>query len=142
MDKAERCKVLTSSYNSGQLIKIGKQIKGRRKELRMSSQQLADQLGISKRQVFRIENGSSDAYIRTVLKIADALNCNPSYLLCDDTRMTPEEMIRSAIMRADVKELIHLYNTYSEITRLIGDHLTNLMKHQNSKQVSNHDDCD
>ena len=49
--------------------------------------------------------------------------------------MSEEEMIRSAIMRTDVKELIHLYNTHSGIVRLIGDYLTSLMKHQKRPQV-------
>ena len=127
--------MLTSAFNSEQLIKIGQQIKGRRKELRMSSQQLADQIGLSRRQVFRIEKGSSDTNISTLLHISEVLQCNPSYLLCDQTAMSEEEMIRSAILRTDVRELIHLYNTHSGIVRLIGDYLTSLMKHQKRPQV-------
>lgn len=61
---------------------IGKRIKQRRKELKMSADDLAEKLGKNRSTIFRYENGDIEKFPLDVLEpIAKALLTTPQYLM-------------------------------------------------------------
>ena len=63
------------SENSDVLLrKIGLRILRRRQELGLTQQQVADRLGVSATNITRIEHGEQNLTIRTLVKLADALD--------------------------------------------------------------------
>ena len=63
---------------------IGRKIKHKRKELKLSLQCLADKVQKSKAHIYEIEESKSDPQISTVVNIAEALGV-PSLYLIDDS---------------------------------------------------------
>jgi transcriptional regulator with XRE-family HTH domain len=51
-------------------------IRERRKELKLTQQQVADRLGISQQVIARIESGASNMTVATLARIADALEAD------------------------------------------------------------------
>lgn len=67
-------------------------MKARRKELRMTMQQLADAAGTTKATISRLESGKIDKFDSDKLaKIAQALKCSPLYLLAQCDTPYPED---------------------------------------------------
>ena len=64
-------------------IHIGKKIKYLRLRQQKTQQQIADECGISKSLLSKIENGQTSSAIATLAKIAKALNVSLSWLLED-----------------------------------------------------------
>lgn len=62
---------------------LGKEIRRRRKRLRMTQRTLASQAGISLSFLGHIERGSRKASVETLVGIAIALDASMSDLLCD-----------------------------------------------------------
>ena len=58
---------------------IGERIKKRRRELKMSQEELAETLGVTYQQVQRYENGMNKLNVENVQTVADALNMPVSY---------------------------------------------------------------
>lgn len=64
-------------------MSLGKRLKDRREQLRMTQSQLADLLGITKGAVGNYENGVSSPKEEILLKIFDVLKVEPNYLFQD-----------------------------------------------------------
>ena len=62
---------------------IGKKIKHKRKILKLSLQDLADRAGVSKGYIYQIEEGRSDATVKTIKSIANYLEVPTMYLIED-----------------------------------------------------------
>lgn len=63
-------------------MKIGDRIKARRKELKMSADELAARIGKDRSTIFRYEKGDIEKLPLDILEpIADALNTSPQYLM-------------------------------------------------------------
>ncbi len=61
---------------------VGKRIKQRRKSMKMSADQLAERVGVSRSTIFRYEKGDIEKVGPDVLKgIAKVLNTTPSFLM-------------------------------------------------------------
>ena len=60
---------------------IGLRIMQRRKQLRIKQSVLAELIGVSDNQISNIENGKSFPRLNSFLKICQALQCDPNYLL-------------------------------------------------------------
>jgi transcriptional regulator with XRE-family HTH domain len=58
---------------------IGERIKKRRKELKISQEELAEILGVTYQQVQRYENGRNRLNVENIQMIADALSVSVSY---------------------------------------------------------------
>lgn len=66
--------------NNDFYLKLGKQIKQRRRQLGLSQQELAEKLGISLNFIGKIEVAFSKPSLDTLIKIADGLNLTVSDL--------------------------------------------------------------
>lgn len=66
--------------NNDFYLKLGKQIKQRRRQLGLSQQELAEKLGISLNFMGKIEVAFSKPSLDTLIKIADGLNLTVSDL--------------------------------------------------------------
>ena len=63
-------------------MNIGQRIKGRRKELKMSADELADKIGKDRSTIYRYEKGDIENLPLDILKpIASALSTTPQYLM-------------------------------------------------------------
>ena len=60
---------------------FGKTVRKRRKELKMSQEDLAHVAGINQSHIGQIERGLKSASLTTIGRIAKALNCSPALLL-------------------------------------------------------------
>jgi transcriptional regulator with XRE-family HTH domain len=66
---------------SDEIIKnIGKKLKQRRIDLRLTQVQLSDLIGIEDSALRRIETGRTNPTIKTLLKLTNALSIDVSYL--------------------------------------------------------------
>lgn len=64
-----------------QYIVMGQRMKSRRKELKITQSQLAEDIGISKNYVSSIETGNETPSLDTFIRICNRLNVTPDYLL-------------------------------------------------------------
>lgn len=74
-------------------MNVGEKIKLRRKELKISADDLADAVGVSRSTIFRYEKGDIEKVGPEVLKkIADKLRISPAELMgwSDETSVEPE----------------------------------------------------
>lgn len=70
-------------------MNTGERIKALRNELKMTQEELGEKVGLQKSAIAKYENGRVVNLKRSMIaKLADALNCAPSYLMCMDD---PEE---------------------------------------------------
>ena len=65
---------------------IGKRISFRRKELRLTQEELSDLTGISINQISNLENSHSVPTIDSILKLSKALGTTPDYFLLGITK--------------------------------------------------------
>ena len=65
------------------LALLGAVIRARRKALKLSQEALADQAGIDRSHMGKIERGERNVTLLNVAKLAHALSCKPSDLLVD-----------------------------------------------------------
>ena len=72
---------------------IGLRIKNRRKELGMTQAQLGEILGVSNSMVAQYETGSRKPKLETIKKVADALKCDPYYLLWGEKAYSRETVV-------------------------------------------------
>lgn len=63
--------------------KVGLRIRVRRTELQMKQSELAEKTGFIIQHISKFERGVARLGIDQLVKIADALDCSPSYLLKD-----------------------------------------------------------
>lgn len=63
------------------LVRLGRAVRVRRQELKMSQEALADVAGVDRSHMGKIERGERNVTILNILKIAKALGCRASELL-------------------------------------------------------------
>ena len=66
------------------VVKIGQSVRARRSKRFMTQQQLASAAGISARQLVRIERDEVEPRFSTILKLAEALEVEPSELVDEE----------------------------------------------------------
>lgn len=77
-------KRISANHDSdGVLVLLGNAVRNRRKELKISQEELAALAGIERAHMGRIERGERNVTILNAVKIADAFNCRLSELLAD-----------------------------------------------------------
>lgn len=64
-----------------QFVDMGMRIKIRRKELKMTQLQLAEEVGISNNHLSAIENGNDLPRLENFVRICECLNTRPDFLL-------------------------------------------------------------
>lgn len=97
------------------IVNTGEIIKARRKELRMTQQQLADAIGTHKATISRYESGYIDKLpAETLTPIARALQCSPLFLIGVDPIPGEEELAK---MYAEREEIIEAYEMAPESVR-------------------------
>jgi len=82
-------------------VTIGEKIKARRKELKMTTEELGRLIGVQRSAITKYEKGRVDLKSRQIQQIADALQINPVLLLSDDEdfELTPDEEHLIAVYR-------------------------------------------
>lgn len=98
------------------MAEIGKRIKQRREELKITQEELASKLGYkNKSTITKIENGVNDIVQSKVCEFAKALNTTPAYLMSwtEEPKITTHDKAASLSVkiRNDV-EAIELLETY------------------------------
>jgi len=73
------------------LLHLGQGIRARRKILGHSQEALAGLAGIERAHMGKIERGERNVTILNVLRIAQALECQPSDLLLDAEQLQPDD---------------------------------------------------
>ena len=66
------------------IVKIGQSLKAKRSKRFMTQEQLASAAGISARQLVRIERDEVEPRFSTILKLAEALEVEPSELVDEE----------------------------------------------------------
>ena len=88
---------------------VGQRIKQRRKELKMSADELGSRLGVNRSTVFRYENGFIEKLPIDILKpIAQALQTTPQHLMgweSEDKQKQPAESELSDIKKAFIQKV-------------------------------------
>lgn len=118
--KVERRPGVYDIYNSAgdcieTIVNTGEIIKARRKELRMTQQQLADAIGTHKATISRYESGYIDKLPAEALTpIAHALQCSPLFLIGVDPIPGEEELAK---MYSEREEIIDAYEMAPESVR-------------------------
>jgi transcriptional regulator with XRE-family HTH domain len=75
---------VSGKTDKDQLLKlVGAAIRARRKALDLSQEALADQAGIDRSHMGKIERGERNVTVLNLAKLAMALACHPSQLLSD-----------------------------------------------------------
>ncbi|RJQ29754.1 XRE family transcriptional regulator [Candidatus Parcubacteria bacterium] len=69
--------------NNHVLVDLGNAIKTRRKDMLKSQEELADDSGVERSHMGKIERGERNVTLLNLLRIAKALKCHPSDLLKD-----------------------------------------------------------
>lgn len=65
------------------LIRVGAAIRAKRKALEVSQEELADNVGMDRSHMGRIERGERNVSLINIIRIARALDCVPSEILKD-----------------------------------------------------------
>ena len=87
---------------------IGALIRGRRKELGLSLEQLAEMVGVSYQQIQRYENGGSMLNVENVQRIAKALKMPVTVLFEVDGTMTGS-VVTTPLFTDDEKKLLKCF---------------------------------
>ncbi|TYS68691.1 helix-turn-helix transcriptional regulator [Sutcliffiella horikoshii] len=72
---------------------IGKRIRTKRKERKLSAEELGNRVGVSKSFISKVETGKSKASVEFLNKISDVLNTPISYFL-DEFKEEPDEELK------------------------------------------------
>ena len=101
---------------------IGEKIKARRKELKMTTEELGRLIGVQRSAITKYEKNRVDLKSKQIQEIANALDINPALLLSDDPlELSPEE-----------EHLLSLWCGANEQAR--SDVIDLLEKHQRKKE--------
>jgi transcriptional regulator with XRE-family HTH domain len=89
---------------------LGKRVRGRRQQLKMTQTQLATAAGMNQGDVSKIERGEIQQTTK-VVQLAKALDCNPVWMATGDGEMTaavgqPERQGRTPLRKGDVFEAL------------------------------------
>lgn len=110
-------------------MNVGERIKQRRKSMKMSADQLAERVGVSRSTIFRYEKGDIEKVGPDVLKgIAKALNTTPSFLMgWDDIQESKSKDL----------EIISIYNELqTPRQKKVLTYADNQLKEQRSEENS------
>ena len=84
----------------GDLMTIGQRIHQKRKEMRMSANELAKKLGKDRSTIYRYENGEIEKFPLDILEpIAKALNTTPAYLMGWEGKEKDNNTIADIVVR-------------------------------------------
>ena len=101
---------------------IGEKIKARRKELKMTTEELGRLIGVQRSAITKYEQNRVDLKSKQIQEIANALDINPALLLSDDPlELSPEE-----------EHLLSLWRGANDQAR--SDCIDLLEKHQRKKE--------
>lgn len=101
---------------------IGEKIKARRKELKMTTEELGRLIGVQRSAITKYEKNRVDLKSKQIQEIANALDINPALLLSDDPlELSPEE-----------EHLLSLWRGANDQAR--SDVIDLLEKHQRKKE--------
>ena len=103
-------------------VTIGEKIKARRKELKMTTEELGRLIGVQRSAITKYEKNRVDLKSKQIQEIANALDINPALLLSDDPlELSPEE-----------EHLLSLWRGANDQAR--SDVIDLLEKHQRKKE--------
>ena len=108
--------------NENDPYEVGQKIRARRKELRLSQDDLADRMGTDRNTVFRHEKGLNEMGICTLFQYADALQTTPQQFQPD--RFTKDET--SARLSPVTAILDRLSDSSLQMIRDMAEHLLEL----------------
>lgn len=79
------------------LVEIGKRIQGRRKQMGLTQEQLADKMDVSIQMVSNLERGNKSIRIENLIKLSEILNISTDYILtgketAEDMQVLTEQM--------------------------------------------------
>jgi len=79
------------------LVEIGKRIQGRRKQMGLTQEQLADKMDVSIQMVSNLERGNKSIRIENLIKLSEILNISTDYILTgkettEDMQVLTEQM--------------------------------------------------
>lgn len=76
-------------------IEMGRRIKLRRKELKLTQLKLAELIGVSNNHMSAIENAKTNPSMDNFIKLCEALNVTPDYLLLGSmhTNNVPQDIV-------------------------------------------------
>lgn len=102
------------------LLIIGLRIRSLREAQSLSQEKLADQAGISPNYLGTIERGETNASLKILLSIADALNITISELLDIDPqdKDTLKEKLQALVSDASLDQIRLSYKYVSELLRV------------------------
>ena len=101
---------------------IGERIKARRKELKMTTEELGRLIGVQRSAITKYEKNRVDLKSKQIQEIANALDINPALLLSDDPlELSPDE-----------EHLLSLWRGANDQAR--SDVIDLLEKHQRKKE--------
>lgn len=101
---------------------IGEKIKARRKELKMTTEELGRLIGVQRSAITKYEKNRVDLKSKQIQDIANALDINPALLLSDDPlELSPDE-----------EHLLSLWRGANDQAR--SDVIDLLEKHQRKKE--------
>lgn len=86
---------------------IGERIKKRRKELKMSQEELAEILGVTYQQVQKYENGTNKLNVENIQTVADALNVPVFYFFEGEKSSMVAEKSAPYLSSDEIKLLRH-----------------------------------
>ncbi len=92
-------------------MSLGKRLKDRREQLRMTQSQLADLLGITKGAVGNYENGVSSPKEEVLLKIFDVLKVEPNYLFQDSFT---QQSFECSLQEMDLVQMYRKLDVYGK----------------------------
>lgn len=109
--------MLYYQYKGGDPMTVGERIKARRKELGLSADDLAAQIGVNRTSMFRYEKGTIEKMpVSAIIPIAKALHVDPVWLLTGHSDAAPPEP-----QRPELQELLALAesSTPDEVQQMI-----------------------
>ena len=91
-------------------LNLGDRVKQRRKELRMTQEELAAKMGYSSRSSINKVECGREVSQRIIVRLADALDVTVPYLMgWDETPVAKAEFEASVLLDEDIMEMVHLY---------------------------------
>lgn len=109
---------------------LAERVIARRKELKMSQEELAQRMGLKSRSsICKIESGR-EVRQKTIVNLAQALDVSIPYLMGWEDR--PEEQAEfeaSVLMDDDLMEVVHIYSGLNEEQKAAAKQMMKLMSH-------------
>lgn len=84
------------------LVEIGKRIQGRRKQMGLTQEQLADKMDVSIQMVSNLERGNKAIRIENLIKLSEILNISTDYILTG--KETTEDMQALTVQMASLSQ--------------------------------------